>query len=123
MAAEQDAAAQKTGGSDPSTAYALTPLAGTRSSSEAAGKFCGRCRARPPASSQGGTEDGADARDPDLHHREWEGRREAALIFPLLAASFSDDKLDCLLSRVHRQGHDAEKAIADRAAWKNLHAG
>jgi hypothetical protein len=31
MAAEQDAAAQ-TGGSDPSTAYALTPLAGTRSS-------------------------------------------------------------------------------------------
>jgi hypothetical protein len=30
MAAEQDAAAQ-TGGSDPSTAYALTPLAGTRS--------------------------------------------------------------------------------------------
>ncbi len=31
MAAEQDAAAQKTGGSDPSTAYALTPLAGTRS--------------------------------------------------------------------------------------------
>src|SRR5271157_4402386 len=31
MAAEQDAAAQ-TGGSDPSTAYTLTPLAGTRSS-------------------------------------------------------------------------------------------